>query len=40
MQLGLRLLQTGRNQATKENIVYFAKQAENANFDKDILSEI
>jgi probable F420-dependent oxidoreductase len=32
MHLGLRLPQTGRNQATKENIVYLAKQAENAGF--------
>src|SRR5918996_98797 len=32
MQIGLRLPQTGRNQATKENIVYLAKQAENAGF--------
>ena len=32
MHLGLRLPQTGRNQATKENIVYHAKQAENAGF--------
>jgi probable F420-dependent oxidoreductase len=30
--MGLRLPQTGRNQATKENIVYLAKQAENAGF--------
>jgi probable F420-dependent oxidoreductase len=32
MQIGLRLPQTGRNQATKENIVYLAEQAENAGF--------
>jgi probable F420-dependent oxidoreductase len=32
MRLGLRLPQTGRNQARKENIVYLAKQAENAGF--------
>ena len=32
MQIGLRLPQTGRDQATKENIVYLAKQAENAGF--------
>jgi probable F420-dependent oxidoreductase len=33
MEIGLRLPQTGRNLATKENIVYFAKQAENAGLD-------
>jgi probable F420-dependent oxidoreductase len=32
MQIGLRLPQTGRNQARKGNIVYLAKQAENAGF--------
>ena len=32
MQVGLRLPQTGRNLATKENIIYLAKQAENAGF--------
>jgi alkanesulfonate monooxygenase SsuD/methylene tetrahydromethanopterin reductase-like flavin-dependent oxidoreductase (luciferase family) len=32
MQIGLRLPQTGRSRATKENIVYLAKQAENAGF--------
>lgn len=32
MQIGLRLPQAGRNLATKENIVYLAKQAENAGF--------
>jgi probable F420-dependent oxidoreductase len=32
MQIGLRLPQTGRNHATKENITLIAKQAENANF--------
>ncbi len=32
MQIGLRLPQTGVNQATKENIVYLAKQAEYAGF--------
>jgi probable F420-dependent oxidoreductase len=33
MQIGLRLPQTGRNQASKEDIVYLAKQAENAGFN-------
>lgn len=33
MQLGLRLPQTGTNLATKENIIYLAKQAENAGFN-------
>jgi probable F420-dependent oxidoreductase len=33
MQVGLRLPQTGRNLATKENIIYLAKQAENAGFN-------
>ena len=33
MQVGLRLPQTGTNLATKENIVYLAKQAENAGFN-------
>ena len=33
MQVGLRLPQTGRNYATKENITLLAKQAENADFD-------
>ena len=32
MQVGLRLPQTGRGHATKENIILLAKQAENANF--------
>jgi alkanesulfonate monooxygenase SsuD/methylene tetrahydromethanopterin reductase-like flavin-dependent oxidoreductase (luciferase family) len=32
MQIGLRLPQTGINQATKENIVHLAKQAEYAGF--------
>src|SRR5918999_4852903 len=32
MQVGLRLPQTGTNLATKENIIYLAKQAENAGF--------
>jgi probable F420-dependent oxidoreductase len=32
MQIGLRLPQSGRNHATKENIILSAKQAENANF--------
>ena len=36
MQVGLRLPQTGRNYATKENIMLLAKQAENANFLEDI----
>ena len=33
MQVGLRLPQTGTNLATKENIIYLAKQAENAGFN-------
>ena len=33
MQIGLRLPQTGRNQASKGSIVYLAKQAENAGFN-------
>jgi alkanesulfonate monooxygenase SsuD/methylene tetrahydromethanopterin reductase-like flavin-dependent oxidoreductase (luciferase family) len=33
MQIGLRVPQNGRNLATKENIVYLAKQAENARFN-------
>ena len=33
MQIGVRMPQTGRNLATKENIVYLAKQAENAGFN-------
>ncbi|MDQ4012493.1 MAG: LLM class F420-dependent oxidoreductase [Thermoproteota archaeon] len=33
MQVGLRLPQTGRNQASKGSIVYLAKQAENAGFN-------
>src|SRR5918992_2487783 len=32
MQIGLRLPQTGSNHASKESIVYLAKQAENAGF--------
>jgi alkanesulfonate monooxygenase SsuD/methylene tetrahydromethanopterin reductase-like flavin-dependent oxidoreductase (luciferase family) len=32
MQVGLRLPQTERGHATKENIILLAKQAENANF--------
>jgi probable F420-dependent oxidoreductase len=32
VQIGLRLPQSGRNHATKENITLTAKQAENANF--------
>jgi probable F420-dependent oxidoreductase len=32
MQIGLRLPQTGKNQATKANIVHLAKQAEKAGF--------
>jgi hypothetical protein len=32
MQIGVRMPQTGRNLAIKENIVYLAKQAENAEF--------
>ena len=37
MQVGLRLPQTGRGHATKENIILLAKQAENANFLEDIV---
>lgn len=33
MQIGLRLPQTGRNQASKGSIVYLAKEAENAGFN-------
>src|SRR5215217_1725475 len=33
MQVGLRLPQTGTNLATKENIIYLVKQAENAGFN-------
>ncbi len=33
MQIGLRLPQTGRNQAAKGSIVYLAKEAENAGFN-------
>jgi probable F420-dependent oxidoreductase len=33
MKVGLRLPQTDKNHATKENIVHFAKAAENAGFD-------
>ncbi len=32
MQIGLRLPQTGKNQATKLNIIHLARQAENAGF--------
>jgi probable F420-dependent oxidoreductase len=33
MQIGLRLSQTGRNLVTKENLIYLAKQAEDAGVD-------
>jgi probable F420-dependent oxidoreductase len=33
MKIGLRLLQTGEDHATKENIIHLAKEAENAGFD-------
>ena len=33
MKVGLRLSQTGKHHATKENIIHFAKAAENAGFD-------
>src|SRR5918912_2336772 len=33
MQIGLRLPQTGRNQASKGSIVYLSKEAENAGFN-------
>jgi hypothetical protein len=33
MKVGLRLPQTDKHHATKENIVHFAKAAENAGFD-------
>lgn len=40
MQVGLRLPQTGRNYATKGNIILLAKQAENANFHEDKFMKI
>jgi probable F420-dependent oxidoreductase len=33
MKIGLRLLQTGKDHATKENLVYLSKEAENAGLD-------
>ena len=33
MKIGLRLPQTGKDHATKENIVHLAKEAENAGLD-------
>jgi alkanesulfonate monooxygenase SsuD/methylene tetrahydromethanopterin reductase-like flavin-dependent oxidoreductase (luciferase family) len=33
LKVGLRLPQTEKNRATKENILHFAKAAENAGFD-------
>ena len=33
MKIGLRLPQTDKQRATKENIIHFAKGAENAGFD-------
>jgi hypothetical protein len=40
MQVGLRLPQTERGHATKENIILLAKQAENANFLEVIFMKI
>jgi alkanesulfonate monooxygenase SsuD/methylene tetrahydromethanopterin reductase-like flavin-dependent oxidoreductase (luciferase family) len=33
MKIGLRLPQADKHHATKENIIHFAKEAENAGFD-------
>ena len=33
MKIGLRLPQTGKDHATRENIVHLAKEAENAGLD-------
>jgi hypothetical protein len=33
MKIGLRLPQTGKNRATRENIIHFTQEAEDAGFD-------
>jgi hypothetical protein len=33
MKVGLRLPQTDKHHATRENVIHFAKAAENAGFD-------
>ena len=33
MKIGLRLPQTGKNRATRENIIHLAQEAEDAGFD-------